>query len=165
MALKDLIQINSRLKMDLWNLIEIDWRLKKLPEFWFKSTHDSNSRILVTIRPWLNLFGLSIQLTSPTNWFESAHGSSSISETWIDSTHYPTTSQELTLNQVMTQADSQVLIQIDSCFKIFPIFRFKSTHRSSKKSFFLFWTDKWFDSESYQCLAPASLLYLYSIKS
>ena len=27
--------------MDVWNLIKIDWGLKKLPGFWFKSTHDS----------------------------------------------------------------------------------------------------------------------------
>ena len=29
---------STRLKMDLWNVIQIDSWLKKLPEFWFKST-------------------------------------------------------------------------------------------------------------------------------
>ena len=61
--------ISSRLKMDFWNLIEIDSWLKKLsecfdsnqlttqknPEFWFELTHDSkNFRILNRIKSWLN---------------------------------------------------------------------------------------------------------------
>ena len=41
MALRDMIQINPRLNMDLWNLIQNDWRHKKLPELGSKSTYDS----------------------------------------------------------------------------------------------------------------------------
>ena len=33
MALQELIQISSRLKIDLWNLIQIDSRHKKIPEY------------------------------------------------------------------------------------------------------------------------------------
>ena len=41
MALQELIQIILRLKIDFWNLIQINSQLKKLHKFWFKSTHDS----------------------------------------------------------------------------------------------------------------------------
>ena len=57
MASQELIQINSRIKTDFGTLIQIDSRLKKLPEyfdwnqsrpknfpeFWFKSIHDSQN--------------------------------------------------------------------------------------------------------------------------
>ena len=38
---KTWFQINSQLNIDFWNLIQINSRLKKPPEFLFKSTHDS----------------------------------------------------------------------------------------------------------------------------
>ena len=85
MALQDLIQISSRLKLisKIWfnsthdsksfqNIfIQINLRLKNFPEFWFESTHDSkNSKILIRIKSWLNdsnhllisltFFGLSV---------------------------------------------------------------------------------------------------------
>ena len=41
--------------------------------------------------------------------------------------------QELTQNQLMTQVDSQVLIQIDSWLKMFPDFLFKLTHATKEK--------------------------------
>ena len=50
MALQEWFQISSRLKMDFWNVIQIDSLLKKLPEYF-----DSNqlktkkSRILIQI--------------------------------------------------------------------------------------------------------------------
>ena len=51
----NLIQIDSRLIMDLLNLIQIDSRLKKLPGFWLKSNHDSKVfKILIRINSRIN---------------------------------------------------------------------------------------------------------------
>ena len=50
---------NPRLKMDYWNLFQIDSRLKKPPEFWFKSTHDSKNFWFDSTHDWMMLFILS----------------------------------------------------------------------------------------------------------
>ena len=116
-ASRILIQINSRLKkLEFWFKLTHDW--KNYLEYWFESTHYSMTSLSVYF--WLRMTFLehSTQLLTsfdlfwafewndfPRNWFESAHGSNSISELWIDSTHV-SGFQDWTQNRPMTQVDS-----------------------------------------------------------
>ena len=108
MVFRKLIQMNSRLKTSSIILIQIHG--KKLSESWFETTQDSMLLFIPSfvwpflgfqLSCWLGItyFGLSTQMFTsydlfgvfywsvfPTNWFESAHDSSSILETWVDST-------------------------------------------------------------------------------
>ena len=171
--------VNSRLKMDVWNLFRIDSRFKSFQNFdsnqltaqkAFKNL-DSNQPMtqwcysfpvrltfffIIQLYCWLGMtfFGFSTLLNScsflsfrlkylPDNlmWISSWPSSSSIWETWVDSTHYSIRRlfQESTQNQLMTQVDSQVFIQIDSWLRRIPDF---SIHIDS-------WLKpKTFDSES-----------------
>ena len=108
----------------------------------------------------------------PKIWFESTHDSSNISESlnrfdsWLKRL-----SRELTQNQLTTQKDPQVLIQIDLWFKRLsrefiqnhlmtqadPRVLIQISSRIVRKNNW-FWVDSWFDSGSYPCLIYTLLI-------
>ena len=67
-------------------------------------------------------------------WFESAHDSSSITNTWVDSAHdsidFPGIDSESTHD---SSGFPRYWFRLTHDSKCFPIFRFKSTHDSSEK--------------------------------
>ena len=138
-----LIQSDLWLTNTIWNI-----GLNQVMTQWFKSTADfvdlfwafAQFRLTFfgTSLNFVDLFGLSLNFVDlfwsirrQLAWIESAHDSTSISKTWIDSTQTQGAFQELTQNQVMTQVDypgigsdwlmtqgaSHFLIQINSWLK------------------------------------------------
>ena len=158
MALQELIQINSRLKMEFWNLIHIESRLKQPSgilnqidsslknylEYWFELTHDSMILFIPSLfltsydlfghsTLLLTFFGISTQVLTSYDFFL-ALDSSAFPRNWFESAH-------------------------DSCG--FPRHWFRSTHDSKCLPIFnsnllitqvkniWFRVDSLFDSESY----------------
>ena len=91
---------------------------------------------------------------SSTNWYESAHDSSSISETGInsayDSSGFPGTDSELTHDS----SGSHGIDSDHSRLKMLPDFFYSNQLTTQAKNIW-FWVDSWFYSwVSYPCLAP-----------
>ena len=107
------------------------------------------------LKCWLRMtstrMGLSTQVPYPTNWFESAHDSSSISETWIDSVHdssgFPGIDSESTQDSNVFPGINSDRLMIQNAFRFFDPNQVMTRPKSIR-----FWVDSWFDSESYQCL-------------
>ena len=97
---------------------------KGFPEFWFKSTHDSKN--------FLAYWCLNEKLIRINSWHIEHLGKLNQFKSWLKRL-----SMELTQNQLTTQADPHVLIQIDSWLKGKNIW---------------FWVDLWCNSESYPFL-------------
>ena len=146
MASQDLIQINSRFKMDVWNLIQIDLQLKKLPEFWLKSVLDwkrfqnLDSNQLMT--QWCYSFPVSFDLFGAFNFIVDSVwpflGLLTQVPFWqIDLNQLMTqaVSRRHESIQLMTQVDSQVLIQIDSWLKMLPDFSIQINSLLKRKTF------------------------------
>ena len=119
---------------------------------WFESSHDS----MIRINCWfcwpfsgfhsisLTFFGLSLSFADLfwalnwVPWFESGHGSSSITKTWVDSTRdssdFPWIDSESTHD---SSGFPRFCFRLTHDSKCFPISRFNSTHDSSKKHLIL----------------------------
>ena len=133
--------------------IQIDPRLKKLPEFWFKSTHNSKNFLeswlksthdfimkfipsfewlfghLTFLLTWYDLFGLSTQVLTSYDLFGiSAH-------------------RQIDLKQLMTQAvsrrlESSIQLMTQNASQFFDPNRLMTQAKN-----IWFWVDSWFVSE------------------
>ena len=122
MVLQEWIQINSRLKIDIWNLIQIYSQLRKLQVFLIQinSRLKQLFRILIRINSWLNAihsqfrmtcFGHSTQLLTWLTFFRLSTrvlDSHDFYRAFDSSVYF----QQIDSNQLMTQLVSQWLESI-----------------------------------------------------
>ena len=116
MALQELIQTNSRLKINIWNLIQVDSLLKKLSKVLFKSTLDTkNLQNLIWINSWLNYaIHFQFRITFLGIWFYCWLGKIFLGcplKCWRRMTFFGLSTQllplKIDLNQLMTEAVSR----------------------------------------------------------
>ena len=164
MALQDVIQINYRLKINFWNLIQIDSGFKKLAEFWFKSAHDSrnfskswfesthDSMMLfipsfvwpflgVQLYRWLGMtfLGFSTQKSSlRMNFFGGLSTQVPYRQTDMNRLMTQAVSRRPEAIQLMTQRRSRNWLRINSRLKWIRRYWFRWTHDSKRFPTFLF---------------------------